>query len=356
MGKAATSGPSAGSSKSSGPETGRTTVTSRDVARLAGVSQATVSRVMSAYPGLTSTTRAKVRAAMDELGYVPHAGAQLMKTRRSNTIGVVVGDLANPFYAEILDELTKELNRAGMRAVVWNAGGESHDDALTAIRERSVDGVVFTTATEDSVELKAAVEQHSPLVLINRIVDGLDCDKVASSNDTGGAAVANFLVAHRRTRAAFIGALDQASTSRDRARGFLTRMKEAGHPVHARNRFHGDFSQDFGAAAMSKLFERKNPPEAVFCANDYLALGALNTLKSLGRSTEECWIIGYDDVDMAAWPLFDLTTVRQPSREMAQAGTQLLLQRISLPGLPYTTIEFPCELIVRKTTKTTITA
>ncbi|MFD6062582.1 LacI family DNA-binding transcriptional regulator [Rhodococcus wratislaviensis] len=326
-------------------------VTSRDVARVAGVSQATVSRVMSSYPGLAPATRAKVLEAMETLGYVPHAGAQAMKTRRSNVIGVVVADLTNPFYSEILDELTKELDTAGMRVVVWNAGGGSHHDALKAIRERAVDGVVFTTATEESVELEAAVQQRSPIVLINRVVDGLDCDKVTSSNHSGGAAVAEYLVAHGRTRVAFIGADDQASTSRDRAKGFLARMRELGHPVHSRNQFHGDFSHEFSATTMGTLLARKNKPDAVFCANDYLAFGALDTLKTANRTSSECWVIGYDDIEMASWSLFDLTTVRQPSREMARVGAQLLLQRISTPDAPFRTVEFPCELVIRGSTR-----
>ena len=157
-------------------------VTSRDVAELAGVSQATVSRVMSSSPKLSPATRARVQAAMETLGYVPHAGAQAMKTRRTNTIGVVVADLTNPFYPEVLDQLSRELDAAGFRVVIWNAGGGSHHDALKAIREHAVDGVIFTTATEDSLELQAAIEKNSPIVLINRVVEGLECDQVTSSN------------------------------------------------------------------------------------------------------------------------------------------------------------------------------
>src|ERR1700754_82236 len=116
-------------------------VTSRDVARLAGVSQATVSRALSGLPLISAATKARVRAAMDQLNYVPHAGAQAMKTRRTNTIGVVVAELTNPFFAEVLDELTTQFAAAGFRVVVWNIGGGSHDDALTALRERAIDGV-----------------------------------------------------------------------------------------------------------------------------------------------------------------------------------------------------------------------
>ena len=323
-------------------------VTSRDVARLAGVSQATVSRVMSSPAKLSPATAAKVHAAMEELGYVPHAGAQAMKTRRTRTIGVVVADLTNPFYSEILDELTKELDAAGYRVVLWNAGGGSHQNALTAIREHAVDGVIFTTATEESVELQAAVEKGSPLVLINRVVDRFECDQVTSSNRAGGALVADYLLANNKTRVAFIGGAQNASTSRDRAAGFLERMREASHPVPEELRLHGTFSHDVSAGFMERLLSLPERPQAVFCANDYMAFGALDALRRHGLSApEDCWIIGYDDVEMAAWDSFSLTTIRQPSREMAREGARLLLDRIESPGQPPQRREFPCELIVR---------
>jgi LacI family transcriptional regulator len=331
-------------------------VTSRDVARLAGVSQATVSRALSSPSKISAGTYAKVEAAMATLGYVPHAGAQAMKTRRTHTVGVVVADLTNPFYPEVLDELTRELDAAGYRVVLWNAGGSNHTDALKAIRERAVDGVVFTTATEDSVELQAAVEQQSPIVLINRIVDGLECDQVASSNRAGGALVADYLLDQGKTRIAFIGGAANASTSRDRRAGFLERMQARGHEVPDSLQFDGGFSHHVSAGIMAGLLTAESPPEAVFCANDYMAFGALDALHKAQVPSERCWVVGYDDVDMAAWDSFDLTTVRQPSREMARVGVRMLLQRLAMPGASPQRQEYPCELIVRGSTPSVATA
>lgn len=326
-------------------------VTSRDVARLAGVSQATVSRVMSSTGNTAPETREKVVAAMGALGYVPHAGAQAMKTRRARTIGVVVKDLTNPFYPEVLDELTRRLDRAGYRVALWNAGGSSHRDALHAIRERAVDGVIFTTATGDTVELQVALEQQSPIVLINRVVEGSHADQVASDNVAGGAMVADYLSANGRTHVAFIDGTPDASTSQDRSRGFLNRMQQLGRPVPEALRLQADFSHDLAQHATSQLLDQSERPEAIFCANDYMAIGALDALRRRGLSApQDCWVIGYDDVDMASWPSFDLTTVRQPSREMARTGAQMLLDRLAAPGLPAQHRQFPCELIVRGST------
>jgi LacI family transcriptional regulator len=327
-------------------------VTSKDVAKLAGVSQATVSRVMSSSGQISPGTIERVHAAMDELGYVPHAGAQAMKTRRTKTIGVVVADITNPFYSEVLDELTKVLSAADYRVVLWNAGGNSHNDALRAIREHALDGVVFTTATAESPELQAAVEAKSPIVLINRTIDGVECDRVSSDNLAGGAAVAEYLIGNGKKRIAFIGGSSTASTSRDRARGFLKRMERLGHPIPGAMRREAGFSHDLSVSAMADLLLNDlERPDAVFCANDYMAFGALDALRLAGLTAPtDCWVVGYDDVEPSSWPSINLTTVRQPSRLMARAGAQMLLNRIRNPGQPWQRQDFPCELMVRGST------
>jgi len=323
-------------------------VTSRDVARLAGVSQATVSRALAHSPKVTAATLARVQAAMESLNYVPHAGAQAMKTRHTKVIGVVVAELTNPFYPEVLDELTQELDAAGYRVVIWNAGGGRHHDALKAIRERAVDGVIFTTATEDSATLHAALQTGSPIVLINRVVPDLDCDQVSSDNVSGGAAVADYLVAHGRIRAAFIGGPENTSTSHDRRRGFLDRMAARGHAVSDDLRFHGDYSHDRSFQIMTNLIASDAAVDSVFCANDFMAFGALDAVHRRGLSVaDDVWVIGYDDVEIAAWDSLNLTTVRQPSREMARAGARMLLQRLTSPDIATQRLVFPSELVIR---------
>lgn len=288
---------------------------------------------------------------MDELGYVPHAGATAMKTRRTNTIGVVVADLANPFYQEILDELTTEISQAGYRVVVWNTGHGTRSDALIAIREKAVDGVAFTTATEESAELKAAVERKSPLVLINRTVAGIECDQVISENEAGAASVADFVVSHGCARAAFIGGSANASTSRERRSGFVNRMSELGRPVAEALLFSGGYSHEVSRTITLSLLASAETPDVIFCANDYMAFGVLDAIRAAGLSAAEApWVIGFDDVAMAAWSSFDLTTVRQPSREMARLGTELLIARINDPLTPITKKVFPCDLVVRGST------
>jgi LacI family transcriptional regulator len=324
--------------------------TSYDVARLAGVSQATVSRALSG-GSVSAETRKKILAAAKTVGYVPNLGARAMKTGRVNTIGVVVADLKNPFYPEILDALTAYLDAAGQKVTLWNSDGPGNDAALEAINAGSVDGVIFTTVTEASAPLRAALSRHSPVVLINRTVETLGCDQVSSDNVAGGRTVAEYLLDNSHREIAFIGGPSAASTARDRFRGFSERLTEAGLPLPAERTLQGPFSHDFGYSAAIGLLDSPHPPTAIFCSNDLVAFGALDAARVSGVAVpEQLWIVGYDDIAMSAWPAFDLTTVHQPSRTMAEAGARALLDRIDEPTAPYRTLTFRSHLVVRGST------
>ncbi|WP_197376137.1 LacI family DNA-binding transcriptional regulator [Mycolicibacterium baixiangningiae] len=324
--------------------------TSYDVARLAGVSQATVSRALSGGT-VSAETRKKILEAAKAVGYVPNLGARAMKTGRVNTIGVVVADLRNPFYPEILDALTSYLDAAGQKVTLWNSDGPGNDAALEAINAGSVDGVIFTTVTEASAPLRAALRRHSPVVLINRTVETLGCDQVSSDNMAGGGTVADYLLENGHRRIAFLGGPSTASTARDRFRGFSQRLAEAGAPLPVEQVLEGPFSHDFGLSAATRLLRADDPPTAIFCSNDLVAFGALDAARAERVAVpDDLWIVGYDDIAMSAWPAFDLTTVHQPSRTMAEAGARALLDRIAEPTAPYRTLTFRSHLVVRGTT------
>lgn len=143
-------------------------VTSQDVARLAGVSQATVSRVLQGSAKVSPATRERVLAAMKQSGYHPNAAARAMRTRRAGTVGVVVADITNPFYPQLLEAVGDELDRAGHRMTLWNSTGPREASALEAIREGAVDGLLFTTVTEVSKPLEEALQRGEPVVLLHR--------------------------------------------------------------------------------------------------------------------------------------------------------------------------------------------
>ncbi|GAA0504524.1 LacI family transcriptional regulator [Saccharopolyspora subtropica] len=326
-------------------------VTSRDVARLAGVSQMTVSRVLQGSNKVAPETRDRVLAAMKEAGYRPHAAARTMRTRRTSTVGVVVADITNPFYPQLLEAVGQALEEAGQRMVLWNAPDAGGSTALSALDEGIVDGLIFTTITEGSEQLGQALRRGDPIVLLHRGLDSLDCDQVTTDNLAGGRAVAEYLVAAGHTRIGFLRGPEQASTARHRERGFRDRLAELGRPLAEDLTAQGAFAHDVAWSAMRDLLSREDPPTAVFCANDLTALGAVDGAVSLGRRVpEDVWVIGYDDIAMASWDSYDITTVRQPIADMARAAVRLLQERLEDRSLPPRKQLFPSELIIRGST------
>lgn len=326
-------------------------VTSDDVARVAGVSQATVSRVLHGSPRVTAATREKVLRAMAATGYQPNLLARAMRTRRTGTIGVVVARITNPFYPEALDALGECLAAAGQRMVLWDSDRAGEDAALEAVRQGMVDGVLFTTATAESRTLAEALARKAPVVLFNRGIPGAGCDQVTSENEYGAGAAARHLVELGHTWIGLIDGPPLASTARDRADGFRRTLAKLGVPVDERLRRDGDFSHDGGRQAIRELLALPRPPTAVFCVNDLSAFGAVDGARELGVDVPGgLSVVGYDDVAMAAWQSYRLTTVSQPLSRMAARAVEFLLDRIAAPELPVRVERLAGELVRRATT------
>lgn len=329
----------------------------RDIARLAGVSQATVSRVLQDHPAVSPDTRSRVRAALDQVGYRPNAAARALKMRRTGSVGVVVGRITNPLYPALLEIFGAEMAASALRMTVWDAGADGDAAALDALRQRSVDGVIFTTATSDSRPLAAALADGLPVVLVNRVLDGEPCPQVGGYNLGGGAAVAAYFARHGRRAPALIAGPRLPSTLRDRERGFREALGAAGLALpHSRVARVDAIGHDAGRDAMRRLLGRDDPPDAVFCVNDVLAMGAADACRALGvRVPADLWIVGYDDVEMAGWAAYDLTTLRQPLAAMAREALRLLRDRLAReedgpPPGGWEQVRFANPLVVRGST------
>lgn len=325
-------------------------VTSVDVARLAGVSQSAVSRAFSAGSSVSKRTRDKVLAAARELGYKPNALARSLITRRSNMIGVVMGEITNPFYPEVLKALTEKLQAQGLRLMLFSIPeGQDVDDVLPQVLEYRVDGLVITSASLSSAMARECAQLGTPVVLFNRNVRDRAANAVCCDNVEGGRLVANLLLDGGARRPAMITGRPDTSTSADREKGYCGRLEERG--VGAPARECGHFTYQGGYAAALRLLAATPRPDAIFCANDIMALGALDASRvELGlRVPEEVSIIGFDDISPAAWPSHNLTTVRQRINKMIDTTVDMLSARIGRPDLPGETSLVPGTLMVRGT-------
>ena len=323
--------------------------TSHDVARAAGVSQPTVSRALRDDPRVTAETRARVRAAAVQLGYVLSDRGRSLSTRRTGRIGVVVEDLGNPFYLELLDVLHDRLERDRARMIVF-APGVHDPERVEHLADGSIDGVVLTTTLLDS-QLPGELTRHRfPFVLLNRIVDGLEADSCSVDNFTGGAAVAAAMLDCGHHEIAAIFGPSDTSTSRDREAGFRVMLSDRDVPLDPDLTRRGAFRFADGHRHMLDLLDGSRRPSAVFCANDVIALGAMNA--AIGRGVPvpgELSIVGFDDITMTGWAAFRMTTVRQDVSRMGRTAIDLLLARLADPDRPPQRVVLPAELVRRST-------
>lgn len=323
--------------------------TSQDVARAAAVSQPTVSRALRGDPRVTEATQERVRKAAAVLGYVPSDRGRSLSTRRTGRIGVVVEDLGNPFYLELLAVLHDRLEREHARMIVF-APGVRDPERVEHIADGSIDGVVLTTTLLDS-PLPAELIRHGfPFVLLNRIVDGVDADSCSVDNFAGGAevAVAMLECGHRDIGAIF--GPPETSTGRDREAGFRHALAERDAPIDSAFTRRGRFSFEDGDRHMRHLLRQRRRPTAVFCGNDVIALGAMNA--ALGRGVavpDELSLVGFDDIAMAGWEAFRMTTVRQDMRRMGQTAIDLLFARLEDPSRAPQRVVLTARLVHRST-------
>ncbi|PLZ02870.1 LacI family transcriptional regulator [Burkholderia sp. WAC0059] len=327
-------------------------VTSHDVAKVAGVSQSTVSRVLRDDPRVSGEARERVLRALAQTGYTVNAAARAFRTNRTGAIGVVVARLSNPVYPALLELIGARLTGLNQRMTVWNAEHGGDLQASQAIRQGAVDGVILTATTAESAFVREVASSRVPVVLVNRTVENYPADQVSSDNLDGGRRAAEYLVKCGRRRIALIGGTQQASTIRERERGFRAALAEAG--IELRPSWYQptqSFSHASGHEAVSRLLELASPPDAVFCVNDVLALGAIDGARSAGmRVPSDLWVIGYDDIEPASWDAYDLTTVRQPLGEMVASAIDLLLARIADPARALESRCFRNELVIRRST------
>ncbi|MGV1050376.1 MAG: LacI family DNA-binding transcriptional regulator [Solirubrobacterales bacterium] len=331
----------------------RRRVTSRDIAREAGVSQPTVSRALRGDPRVATPTVELVRATARRLGYVPHAAARSLITRRAGTAAIVVADLNNPFYPELVEALHGELEAAGFRAVLFSEGTEEGggEGVASLMRRGMVAGALAAPAPLDRPTRALLREEPGPIVLVVREVPGSGRDAVVADNRAGAALAARHLLELGHRRIGRISGPARTSTARERDAGFEAELAAAGASLDPALCRAGEYSHRSGSQLCAELLALEWQPTALFCGNDVIALGALDAARERGVAVpRRLSIVGFDDNALASWPSFRLTTVRQPLAEMAAAAAHALLRRIEAPGGEPERTAFPVSLMQRATT------
>jgi DNA-binding LacI/PurR family transcriptional regulator len=325
---------------------------STDVARLAGVSQSAVSRAFSEGKSVSEETSRKVFEAARKLGYSPNFIPRILLKHRSHLVAVVIGGISNPFYAVALEEFTKALQKAGYQVLLVHVDSDhSLDGVVPRLASYRVDAIVSALPVLSKEAARALAESGIPTVSFNTPAKNRFLASVCSDNAGGAAAIADLFVKRGARSFAFIAGSAGSHASDERLRGYRTRLRQRGFAKVAIA--NGNFDRDGGYDAMLALADKGTVPEAVFCANDLMAIGALDALRAkLGkRVPEDVLVAGFDDVPEAAWGAYDLTTFVQDGPRMVAAGIEILGSMISSTESAGVLRVVPGRLIERSTTR-----
>lgn len=326
-------------------------VTLKEVAERAGVSRSAVSRTFTLGASVSQQTRAKVEKAAAELGYSPNALASSLTTGRTKLIGLVSNNFHNPLFLEVFDLFTRGLQDRGLRPLLVNLSHETDPaNSVRMLRQYSVDGVIVASSTLPSSFAQAFRDAGVPVVhsFGRTTASAPRVHVVGIDNIACGRMAAETLIAHGYRRVAFLGGPEAATSTQDRALGFLGTL--ANRPgISTTVSYASAYSFDAGRAEMARLLAL-GPAEAYFCGDDVLSIGALSAVQEAGlRVPGDIGLIGLNDMQMARWQNIDLTTIRQPVAEIIDASINLVVATIAEPDRPPETRLFPCAVIERGT-------
>jgi DNA-binding LacI/PurR family transcriptional regulator len=325
-------------------------VTLKDVAQLAGVSRSAVSRTFTEGASVSLKTRTKVERAAAQLGYSPNALASSLTTGRTKLIGLVSNNFHNPLFLEVFDLFTRGLQERGLRPLLVNLSNETDPaNSVGMLRQYSVDGVIVASSTLPPSFAEAFRDAGMPVVhSFGRYTTSPHVHVVGIDNVACGRMAAETLVARGYRRVAFLGGPETATSTQDRALGFLGALKA--HPeVTVSVSYATAYSFEAGRVEMTKQL-MSDRAEAYFCGDDVIAVGALSAAQSAGLSVPgDVGLIGLNDMEMARWENIDLTTIRQPIAEIIGASIDLVVGTIAHPDRHPETRLFPCRVVERGT-------
>jgi LacI family transcriptional regulator len=325
-------------------------VTIREVAKKAGVSPATVSRVISQFGYVSEATRNKVLTTIRELGYRPNTIARSMVTKATHTIGLVVTDITNPFFTLIARGVEDTASGAGFSVIFCNTDESEakEDEYLNALLQKQVDGILLVPVRTTTQSIRFIQAQGVAVVVLDRRIPGVAIDSVRCDSEGGAYGLVRLLLNLGHRQIAMLTGPAGISTSEDRAVGYRRALTEAGLSYRPELVHYGAFNQTSGYAMTQQALAAPVRPTALFAANNFVALGALKALQDAGlRVPEDVALVAFDDLPSVLVTSPFLTVAAQPAYEMAKVATNLLLAQLA-GSKDRQEIVLPTELVVRR--------
>ncbi len=329
--------------------------TIKDVARLAGVSTTTVSHVINKTRFVAEVTQQKVMAAVDELNYAPSAVARSLKCNTTRTIGMLVTQSNNPFFAEVIEGVESYCYRQGYTLILCSTGGifEKQRDYIRMLAGKRVDGLLVM-CSDLTDELNKMLDAHPdiPKVIMDWGPESSQADKIIDNSEEGGYLATRYLLDNgHKDIACLSGQLDKMACQ-ERIIGFRRAMTEAGLTANDDWIFEGNFECDTAVITADKIIAMEKRPSAIFCFNDIMALGLISRLQEHGiRVPDDISVIGYDNIDLSAYFSPPLTTIHQPKRRLGKTAVEILLERLKDKDHEKRIFEMQPELMIRASVK-----
>jgi LacI family transcriptional regulator len=329
------------------------TVTIKEVARQAGVSPMTVSRVINGGRGVSPDKRARVERAIAELGYIPSRLARGLSAQRTGTLALIVPDVANPFFTLIVRGAEDVARRAGYRLLLCDTRADLalEREVIDELIAHRVEGILIAPVNDRSREhLRRLARFDVPFVLVDRAVPGVDADVVLGDSTGGARQLVEHLLSLGHRRIGMVTESGSVSTARDRRTGYEAALEAAGIAAAPELVVETSVDPEGGRDGMRRLLELAEPPTAVFTVNNLVALGAIEAVRATGREVpDDIALVCFDDIEYASRLHPFLTVMEQPAETFGSLGTQLLLERIDdRTAERRRTVVLPAQFVVRR--------
>jgi LacI family transcriptional regulator len=327
--------------------------TMKQVAEKAKVSTTTVSHVINNTRVVSEDARERVLSVIQELRYIPSAVARSLKNDKTHTLGMIIPNNSNPYFAEVIQGIEDESFKLGYNIILCNSYDDPKKQAAytRVLMEKRIDGLILVASGSDEELNQLLSDEGIPKVLVDREVPGVAADFIEADHEQGGYLATKYLLDLGHTRIACVSGPKTLLPSSDRVHGYWRALKEAGIDLRDDFLAHSDFTSQGGFAAFQQLLALAQRPTAIFASNDLMAIGGLCAAHEAGvRIPQELSVIGYDDIALASFSTPPLTTIAQPKHEIGVLTAQVMVKRIQNAKLPLRHELLETKLIVRQTT------
>lgn len=329
--------------------------TIKDIAKQANVSIASVSRVINNLDGVGAETRRRILELIEQMDYTPNHIARSLISGKTATIGLILPNISNPFFPEVARGFEDTARKHGYTVILCNTDEDPEKERqyVNVLLEKSIDGLVFITSTYNSIaELEKLIRAKIPFVPVGRHIENYNGPSISINTYTPSREATKYLLQQGYQKIAFISGPLHSETSSIRLKGYMDALKEGGHPINPQWIMEGEFNEHNGYRSANILLKLPERPDAIFCANDVIAYGAMKAILSSGlRIPEDIGIIGFDDIVYSEMMHPSLTTVSQPKYTLGETAAEMLIHFIQNNQLKKKHRVIECNLIVRESTR-----